>query len=213
MSDLDDLAAARRSPQSPSAQAMGSERIWTVHDQGRQFGPHTEIELATMLGTGTISQTALVWRDGSPRWIPITNIVPAKVSPPHIPQQSTTAAPVIVNIHNVNSVRPASPLAFFENRTNGFGVASLVLGIIAVVTVCIPFITIPLAAIGLVLGLVGIFHGRSQNRPIGLSIAGSILCGVVFLFTVIVLIGVLNSMSATPRQHPFPRRPSNGNPF
>lgn len=80
MSDLGDIAAARAT----SGHPPGTDRVWTVHDRGRQFGPHTEVELATLLASGNVSPTALIWRDGSPRWIPITNVVPvpARVPPP-----------------------------------------------------------------------------------------------------------------------------------
>ena len=47
-----------------------------VHDRGQQFGPHTESELATLVAVGTISPNAMIWRTGSPRWIPVSNIVP-----------------------------------------------------------------------------------------------------------------------------------------
>jgi len=96
LGDLDDLAREnqRRATEVRARQARAAspppvprppghnvERTWTVHDQGRQFGPHTEVELATLMAVGTISTTALVWRDGSPRWIPITNIVPMPAFP------------------------------------------------------------------------------------------------------------------------------------
>ena len=90
MSDLDDLAAAagpqRQVPQTAGLVSSGSviDRVWTVHDQGRQLGPHTEQELAMLLTVGTVSQSALVWRTGSPRWIPITAIVPIPTYPSSI---------------------------------------------------------------------------------------------------------------------------------
>lgn len=86
MGDLDDIAAAARARQIQGNGPMhnvappvpaGTQRVWTVHDRGQQFGPHTESEIASLLGVGTISETALVWREGSPRWIPVTALVPA----------------------------------------------------------------------------------------------------------------------------------------
>jgi TM2 domain-containing membrane protein YozV len=113
VSDLDDLAAAAQgrtppprqfahAPPQPRQVQLGTERIWTVHDGGNQYGPHTEQELATMLAGGTISRDALVWKEGSPRWIPLTNIVPM---PPGLPGSPASTArhgsgAVIVNVTN-----------------------------------------------------------------------------------------------------------------
>ena len=91
MSDRDDIAAAAHgAPGRP----LGTDRVWTVHDRGQQFGPHTEVELASLLAAGNISHTALIWREGLPRWIPITNVVPlpASVSPP-VPTYASTFPP------------------------------------------------------------------------------------------------------------------------
>jgi hypothetical protein len=52
-----------------------------VHDQGRQFGPHTEQEIAVLVGVGTVSEAALVWREGSSRWIPVSAVIPMPVRP------------------------------------------------------------------------------------------------------------------------------------
>ncbi len=55
-----------------------------------------------MLAGGTISRDALVWKEGSPRWIPLTNIVPM---PPGLPGSPASTArhgsgAVIVNVTN-----------------------------------------------------------------------------------------------------------------
>jgi len=81
MSDLEDIAAAAQQAGGHPIwmggyRQPGTERVWTIHDQGQQLGPHTEVEMATLLASGNVSATALVWREGSPRWIPITAVVP-----------------------------------------------------------------------------------------------------------------------------------------
>lgn len=62
-------------PDQPGASAS-AQRIWTVHDQGRQFGPYAESEIASLLATGAISLSALVWKEGSPQWVPVTAVIP-----------------------------------------------------------------------------------------------------------------------------------------
>jgi TM2 domain-containing membrane protein YozV len=69
------------------------ERCWMIHDRGNQLGPHTEMELATLVAVGTVGQTAMVWRTGSPRWIPISSVVPMPAYLPPAPPQSTPYSP------------------------------------------------------------------------------------------------------------------------
>jgi len=197
MSDLDDLAAAVRDKGS-SKRYANLERIWTIHDQGRQFGPHTEHEVGMLLGSGAITRDALVWKEGSPRWIPVTNIVPISAMSrssdhPQATQATTSSGQVVVNIHNTNA---SSPVHFVMPQGNGLGAASLVLGIIAIVLVCVPFISIPLSTIGLVLGIVGLIAGNSSGKPIGTSIAGTVLCGIVTLLAILIVVGFLGSLGA-----------------
>jgi hypothetical protein len=88
-------------PEQSTGRILHTDRIWTIHDQGHQFGPHTEQELATMLAVGTISRDALVWKEGSPRWIPVSNIVPLPPSFADIPVATPIPSSLIVNVTNV----------------------------------------------------------------------------------------------------------------
>jgi hypothetical protein len=199
LGELDDLADAVSKSKAPKPQIsrpqplipQNDERIWTIHDKGRQFGPHTERELAVLLGSGQVSSEALVWRVNSPRWIPITNLVPAPPPvPPPAPKSHSVASngSVMVNIHNTVGYP-----AFMSGHGNAFGTASLVLGIITTVLFCIPFISIPTGILGFILGMVGIITGISQNKPTGTSIAGCILSAA--LFVIIIVFGAAISAS------------------
>lgn len=91
-------------PRPPSSASPSTDRIWTAHDQGRQLGPHTLTEIAMLVGAGTISTAAMVWKAGDPQWQPVLSVVPAPAAPmgyaqPY-PQQayaSASAAPVSTN--------------------------------------------------------------------------------------------------------------------
>jgi len=73
-----------------------AERIWTVTDAGRQFGPYTEVEMAMLFAAGSISINAMAWKPGSPRWIPITAVVPTPgMVPPGV--MNYASAPPAVN--------------------------------------------------------------------------------------------------------------------
>jgi hypothetical protein len=70
-----------------------------------------------------------------------------------------------------------------SKKVNGLGVASLVIGIIAILFAFVPLLNVlvPLfALIGLVLGVVGIFIKKSKK---GLAIAGSILSGLSIILS------------------------------
>lgn len=63
-----------------------------------------------------------------------------------------------------------------DNKGEGLAIASLVLGCICLICWCVPFIGIPMAIIGLILGILGL---NSVKR--GLAIAGIILCSITLL--------------------------------
>ena len=72
-----------------------------------------------------------------------------------------------------------------QNKTNGFGIAALVLGIIGMITSCL-FVGIIPSLIGLVFGILGI---TQKNKPKGTAIAGTVCSGIgIFIFTFCLLI-------------------------
>lgn len=84
-----------------------------------------------------------------------------------------------------------------EGQTNGgvgFGVASMVLGIVALVmSCCFYFISIPCAIIGIILAGIGL-SGNKERR--GMAIAG-LVCSVVSLIpAAIVIISGVSFMSS-----------------
>jgi TM2 domain-containing membrane protein YozV len=70
------LAGVILRPTPPMGSPQQADRIWTVHDQGRQYGPHTLTEIAMLVGVGTITSAAMAWRAGSPQWEPVSSLVP-----------------------------------------------------------------------------------------------------------------------------------------
>jgi TM2 domain-containing membrane protein YozV len=101
----------------------GMERCWMVHDRGHQFGPHTEMELANLVGVGTISTTAMTWREGSPRWIPISSVVPMPAYTPATTQNypAPGGPPAQQSSNRV-------PAGIFAILLGGLGIHKFVLG-------------------------------------------------------------------------------------
>jgi hypothetical protein len=71
---------------------------YNVAHRGKEFGPHNKEEVASMLNTGMIDTTAMVWCDQWDNWKPLSTIIstaPAtKDDPPPSPVLSYTAKPV-----------------------------------------------------------------------------------------------------------------------
>jgi general secretion pathway protein G len=72
-----------------------------------------------------------------------------------------------------------------QNKSvSGLGIAALVLGILGVLVAWVPFcgiVAIPVAAIGLILGIIAIVMARSSQTGMGLPIAGTTLSAIAIL--------------------------------
>jgi hypothetical protein len=80
MSGLDKLAASLGGAEKPGAQSVVAGVTWLVFYGGKKFGPHDRDELASMLATGMIDSTAVVWTEGWPNWKPVESVVPSTAS-------------------------------------------------------------------------------------------------------------------------------------
>lgn len=101
-----------------------------------------------------------------------------------------------------------------EKRTNGFGIAALIIGIIALIGAFIPYINFVsgfLAVVGIVLSIVGLCI---KNLKRGISIAGgivslvamclSIIMAIVYTASVISGLNVLTEHTSEPNQTTWP---------
>lgn len=185
MSDLDDLANAvqGKAARAPSpTYVAGIARVWMIQ--------HTEPELATLLASGHVSGEALVWKEGAPRWIPITNVVPGPGR--YLPSMAgASPTPVVVNVHNTNVVGAYMAPVPVRGPTNGWGTAAMVLGILSLVLFCLPPLSIPLSLGGIVLGIIGLGAASTKKLPGGSSVAGIVLCGIGLLIGIAIAVGMV----------------------
>ncbi|GAB6164687.1 hypothetical protein JCM19992_06870 [Thermostilla marina] len=63
--------------------------------------------------------------------------------------------------------------------SNSFAIAGFVLGCIALVFACVPFISIPVMILGFLLAIVGLIVGIQHNSGLGFAIAALVINGVV----------------------------------
>ena len=78
-----------------------------------------------------------------------------------------------------------------QNQTNGMGIAGMVIGIIALTTVCCGGIGGFLGIIGLALSIIAVC---SKNKPKGAAITG-IICNSISVLTIIIILAIPSSKS------------------
>lgn len=96
------------------------------------------------------------------------------------PAAAASTPPVASTTTTTTTTSPPS-----APRSNGFGLAALILGIVAILGAAFPIINIfsaILAVIGLILGIVGLTR---TGAPKGTSIAGTIISGVAIVIVII----------------------------
>jgi len=103
--------------------------------------------------------------------------------------------------HWAHYYRPGvgAPMAPIATQTDGFAIASLILGIfsIASLCICLGFVGIPFGILGIIFGYLGLKKGLQR----GLAITGLVLSIVGLTFdvgyTVVLAIGVANQPTTT----------------
>lgn len=86
---------------------------------------------------------------------------------------------------------------YYNEESQGFGIASMICGILALVTCCFWCLSIPLAIVSIVLGIIQISKGTGK----GMAIAG-IICSAIGLILMIIFVvfgAVMNSSGFTER--------------
>jgi len=120
--------ASRNLEEAPAKPSMPGAN-WHFNIGGELNGPVSIVDLRAMIHSGKLHTTDFVWKDGMPEWVPISQIPELQPPPQSAPPMPLQAAPQLHydGIH----------------RTSGLAVASLVMGIIGLVT---PFFVFNLLA-------------------------------------------------------------------
>lgn len=100
------------------------------------------------------------------------------VSSPPMVQTAAPGMPVVAVAPNV-----AVQVNISQSKTaHSLGIGAMVLGIVGLITVCFPFISLPLSGLGFLLGAFGLGMAIvRKGTGIGFSIAGAAISGVIFL--------------------------------
>ena len=157
---------------------------WYYSNNATQMGPVTDAELRAMLASGKVNATDMVWQEGMKDWLPASS-VPGLCVTPHIagnPYQP-----------------PVSPGAFDAPMpTSGLAIASLICGVIGIVTCFLPGIA------AVICGHMALKQMAAPNAQVtgrGMAVAGLVLGYLSILLIVavgaLILIGAAFSQTTT----------------
>lgn len=165
---------------------------WYYAKNGHQNGPLPTEDMIDRIAMGEIAQSDLAWCEGMGDWLPVAQIPQLKVEAPvraETPAASASSVPVSPYQAPAAAPAPVShPMMPGQPVSQGLSIASLVCGILAIITCCFwPFgIVFIIAAV--VLGHVAL--GKIKADPArfggkGMAKAGLITGYVGLLFFII----------------------------
>lgn len=178
---------------------------WYYSKNGAQLGPIGPAEMQSKLAAGEISPTDLVWKEGMADWLPAGQVVElrALLAPPPAPVETPEAgarpyaAPVAVQpVHPASVVEAGKP-------AQGLAIASMVCGILSLLSWCLWCLSGPLALVAIVLGHVASSKAKADPSRFGgkgMATAG-LITGYLGLLAAILMLAVgLYMQSLTPEQ-------------
>lgn len=167
---------------------------WYYSKNGNQLGPISTEELQSKVVSGEIAAKDLVWKDGMADWLSVGEIAelrpaasPAPVggaSPSPSPYQSPAAAPT-------RPQAPAGAVWTGAPPSQGLAIASMVCGIIAVLSCCLWCLSGPLAIVAVVMGHVALSKAKAEPARHGgrsMAKAGLITGYLALVLTLVVTI-------------------------
>jgi len=86
--------------------AQASQIQWYLARDGQQYGPLTELELATFIELGHLQPTDLLWREGFPDWRPAMVVFPQAKPAPRTHQPAARPASAAASAEATADVRP-----------------------------------------------------------------------------------------------------------
>lgn len=115
--------------------------IWFYSKNGQQLGPISEQDFSNKCSSGEILGTDLVWKEGMPDWIPMSQVTGLSLSQ-KISQPPAVVMPPQSGVGNVMSVQPPPvDVRFIPQRIPNYqwqSIAALVLSCLQMLLCCIP---------------------------------------------------------------------------
>ncbi len=149
---------------------------WFYGENGQQRGPIEDSGLHTLIASGQIGATTLLWHEGMPRWLTLDQLRAEG------------------GICLTNSPQLGSP-GMMHPTTSGLAIASLVCGIVGLVT-CMVFLGIP----AVICGHMALSQLANSPTPMvgrGTAFAG-LICGYVGILMTLSFIATMIFAFANP---------------
>lgn len=149
--------------------------MWYYSKNGAQLGPIGPAEMESKLKAGEIASTDLVWKEGMADWLPAGKVpeIQALLSPPAPPSEpSYGERPAPVSPSASPYAAPASPYSAATgvpvfSPSSGLAIASMVCGIVSVITSCVWCIGGLLALVAIILGHIAFSKAKADPSRFG----------------------------------------------
>lgn len=164
---------------------------WYYGKDNAQHGPVSNLEIKSLISSGQIDTDTIIWREGMSDWLPIKEVREFQ------PSEGNTAHDT--NFPQTNAGQGPHTGA---PSTNGMAIASLILGILAIVSCYVwALFGIPAVICGHI-SLKKIKNSRSPIQGKGMAITGLILGYIGILLQLIAIIGVVYMIGSVANPSP-----------
>jgi len=155
---------------------------WFYGKDNAQHGPISDLEIRSLISTGQIDPTTIIWREGMKEWSPLKDV--SEFHPAGGTANPYTSPQTITSAQRHTPPTPTDPLA----------ITSMVLGIISILASCM--------YIGIIFGIPAVICGHLSIKKItrasvttggkGMAIAG-LITGYIGSFISLCLIGLITT--------------------
>jgi hypothetical protein len=178
---------------------------WFYGKDGTQHGPVSDQEIGGLLQSGQIDGATIIWREGMADWLPVSQVpeFQSTVAPATI--RGGNATPAAASPYTTPSAATAAPAAYAAPApTDGLSIASLVCGIMAIIS-CYIWGIFGLPAV--ICGHMSLKKINNSLTPVagkGMAIAG-LICGYIGIVLQLALIigGIFLFMNAKDQHQLF----------
>lgn len=185
---------------------------WYIRVNDKTYGPASLEQLKQYIQKGQLTPQSMVRLGREGPWQPAGNFAelfepppqaappPRPAAPPAVVQPAATRPPprvpevIVSSPPMVQTAAPGMPVVAVapnvavqvnisqSKAAHSLGISAMVLGIVGLLTVCVPFVSLPLSGLGFLLGAFGVGMAIvRKGTGVGFSIAGAAISGVVFL--------------------------------
>ncbi|MCP5538180.1 MAG: DUF4190 domain-containing protein [Akkermansiaceae bacterium] len=168
---------------------------WFYGKDNAQHGPVSDLEIRNLISTGQITQETIIWREGMADWIPLKDVPDFKVS-----QGTSQGTPGAATPYATPQTYAGQQPYGVGMPTDGLAIASLVCGILAIVS-CYVWGLFGIPAV--ICGHMSLKKINNSHTPVqgkGMAIAGLVTgyIGIALqLFMIVAIVFAIATSSST----------------